>query len=112
MCARACSTCIRIEDADADVEPGYRGIPEPREALARVDPRDVDWVLVPGVAFDAGGRRLGYGGGYYDRLLVLLDPGVPKVAGAYEMQIVSEIPAAPHDLRVDAIATSERLLVA
>lgn len=101
---------VRVLDVEADVEPGYRGIPEPRASLPRIDPRAVDWVLVPGVAFDASGRRLGYGGGYYDRLLGLLAAGVPKIAGAYELQIVPDIPAAPHDLTVDAVATPERLL--
>jgi len=67
-------------------------------------------VLVPGVAFDFGGRRLGYGGGYYDRLSPLLSPQAARIAGAYELQIVERIPAAPHDLTVTAIATPSRLV--
>lgn len=102
----------RIGDAGADVTIGYRGIPEPRSSMPRVSPADVDWVLVPGVAFDLAGRRLGYGGGYYDRLLPLLPPRTPRIAGAFELQIVDAIPAAPHDLKVDAVATPSRLVVA
>lgn len=101
-----------VEDVSRDVEPGYRGIPEPRPGLPRVEEADIDWVLVPGVAFDESGRRLGYGGGFYDRLLAGVEPRVPRVAGAFELQIVDAIPAAPHDLLVNAIATPGRLVVA
>jgi len=95
----------RVSDPESQTQPGYRGIPEPVDTLPRQDLASVDWVLVPGVAFDPLGRRLGYGGGYYDRLLATLAPGVPKVAGAYDLQMVAHIPSAPHDLRVDAIVT-------
>jgi len=95
----------RVSDPESQTRPGYRGIPEPLDTLARQDLALVDWVLVPGVAFDSLGRRLGYGGGYYDRLLATLTRGVPKIAGAYDLQVVAHIPSAPHDLRVDAIVT-------
>jgi 5-formyltetrahydrofolate cyclo-ligase len=101
---------LRIVDLDRDVEAGYRGIPEPREGCADVALEAVDWVLVPGIAFDAAGRRLGYGGGYYDRLLPLLRPDARRVAGAFEMQIVAAVPAAPHDVTVDSIVTELRTL--
>ena len=67
-------------------------------------------MLVPGVAFDAAGRRLGYGGGYYDRLLALMPPATPRVAGAFDVQLVPVVPAAPHDLVVDTLATESQLL--
>jgi 5-formyltetrahydrofolate cyclo-ligase len=101
----------RVLSVAADTAPGYRGIPEPHASLPPVEPRDVEWILVPGVAFDAHGRRLGYGGGYYDRLLPLLPRTAPRIAGAFELQLVDDIPAAPHDLTVDAIATPSRLVV-
>jgi 5-formyltetrahydrofolate cyclo-ligase len=94
-----------IADADRDVAPGYRGIPEPRAHCAAVAPAAIDWVLVPGVAFDPAGGRLGYGGGYYDRLLPLLSPRAARVAGAFDVQVVASVPAAPHDLRVDLVVT-------
>lgn len=100
-----------VIDLAAGTAPGYRGIPEPSATLPRIDIRDIDWVLVPGVAFNVAGRRLGYGGGYYDRLLALLTPGTPRVAGAYDLQVVPHVPAAPHDLMVDTIATPTRMLI-
>jgi 5-formyltetrahydrofolate cyclo-ligase len=62
------------------------------------------------VAFDLAGRRLGYGAGYYDRLLPLLSPRAARVAGAFELQVVDRVPAAPHDVGVDTIVTELRTL--
>ena len=101
---------LAIEDPERDIEAGYRGIPEPRAGCREIQLGDVDWVLVPGVAFDAAGRRLGYGGGYYDRLLPLLPTTVPRVAGAFDLQIVEAVPAAAHDIGVDCVITESRTL--
>jgi 5-formyltetrahydrofolate cyclo-ligase len=101
-----------IRDVARDVGPGYRGIPEPHASMPRVDPGQVDWVLVPGVAFDATGHRLGYGGGFYDRLLPLLPATAQRIAGAFDLQVVEHVPAAVHDLRVHAIVTPTRTLQA
>jgi 5-formyltetrahydrofolate cyclo-ligase len=106
---RMLELCV-VDDAGGDVEPGYRGIPEPRRHCSIVAPGIIGWALVPGVAFDRHGRRLGYGGGYYDRLLPLLAPDAIRIAGAFEMQLVDEVPAAPHDLTVDAVVTPRRVV--
>ncbi|HET9045941.1 MAG TPA: 5-formyltetrahydrofolate cyclo-ligase [Casimicrobiaceae bacterium] len=103
-------TLHRIEDLVRDVAPGYRTIPEPLAHCPVVTTADIDWVLVPGVAFDAAGRRLGYGGGYYDRLLPLLPARAPRIAGALEAQMVAAVPFGPHDLCVDAIVTEARIV--
>jgi 5-formyltetrahydrofolate cyclo-ligase len=100
-----------IGDPIADVVAGFRGIPEPRPDAPPVSPQAVDWVLVPGVAFDVAGGRLGYGGGYYDRLLPAMRAGTPRVAAAFEAQIVAHVPRAPHDAGVDAIVTEARTIV-
>jgi 5-formyltetrahydrofolate cyclo-ligase len=101
-----------IGDLAADVAPGFRDIPEPLPALPRVAAATIDWVLVPGVAFSADGRRLGYGGGYYDRLMIELRPGTARIAGAFDAQIARRIPAGSHDLSVDVIVTESRTLPA
>ena len=99
-----------VQDIARDTRAGYRGIPEPLTDLTTVDRAAIDWVLVPGVAFDTAGRRLGYGGGYYDRLLSQLRPQASRVAGAFELQIVPLVPAAPHDLTVDCVVTESRVI--
>ena len=101
----------RIEAPAYDIVLGWRGIPEPAPGCARVDASDVDWVLVPGVAFDRTGARIGYGGGYYDRLLPMLPPRAARVAGAFSMQIVDEVPSAPHDITMDAVVTEDGVVV-
>lgn len=98
-----------VIDLAHDIVPGYLGIPEPRVACPTIDRGAIDWILVPGVAFDAAGHRLGYGGGFYDRLLPEL-PRTPRVAGAFELQLVDALPRAPHDCVVDAIVTERRVI--
>ncbi len=100
----------RVTDPDFDLAPGFRGISEPLPHCAPVAFAAIDWVLVPGVAFDPNGYRIGYGGGYYDRLLPLLRHDVRRVSGAFELQLVDRVPTAPHDLTVDAIVTERRTL--
>jgi 5-formyltetrahydrofolate cyclo-ligase len=100
-----------LTDLARDIAPGHQGIPEPLPHCLSVAPSSIDWVLVPGVAFDREGRRLGYGGGYYDRLLPLLRPGLPRVAGAFDLQIVDRVPTGPHDITVQMIVTESRTLI-
>jgi 5-formyltetrahydrofolate cyclo-ligase len=99
-----------VTDIGHDIAPGYHGIPEPRAHCVPIDVAAIDWVLVPGVAFDLAGRRLGYGGGYYDRLLPSLRTDAARIAGALELQIVDRVPAAAHDLTVDTIVTETRTI--
>ena len=107
--ARSLDLCS-VTDPERDLLPGYRGILEPMAHCAPVDPAAIDWALVPGVAFDQRGHRLGYGGGYYDRLLPMLRIDATRLAGAFELQVVANVPAALHDVKVQALATERRSL--
>ncbi len=97
-----------VDDPQRDLEPGFAGIAEPRANLRAIREEAIDWVLVPGLAFDAQGRRLGYGGGYYDRLLPRLRPLAFRAAGAFDEQVVDAVPVAPHDARIHALYTPTR----
>lgn len=99
-----------VADVEREVAPGFRAIREPQASCALLAPAAVEWVLVPGVAFDSACRRLGYGGGYYDRLLPSLAASAARVAGAFELQVVDRVPATEHDLGVDAVVTERRML--
>jgi len=99
-----------VRDLAADLLPGTWGIPEPAPARCRrVAPDEVEFVLVPGVAFDPDGGRVGYGAGFYDRLLGEWPaPLPPLVAAAFELQIVPAVPVLPADHRVDVVVTESR----
>ncbi len=96
-----------IKNLDKDVSPGAWGIPEPRES-APVRLSEIDAIIVPGAAFDEHGNRLGYGAGFYDKLLSAFTK--PTVALAFEEQIVSEVPAASHDIPIKKIVTEKRVI--
>jgi 5-formyltetrahydrofolate cyclo-ligase len=91
-----------ISDADT-LQPGYRGIPEPTGPVIDVDL--IECAVVPGVAFDLDGGRLGRGGGHYDRLLVDLPATCLRIGLAYSCQIVPRVPMAPHDQAVDVVVS-------
>jgi len=71
----------------------------------KVDVSELDLVMVPGVAFDRTGARMGHGKGYYDKLLEHARPDTPLVALAFECQLFPEIPTASHDVFMDKIVT-------
>jgi 5-formyltetrahydrofolate cyclo-ligase len=100
----------RITDPSVDLVPGIWGIPEPRPGLPEISPHDLDVVIVPGCVFDIVGGRCGYGGGFYDTYLPSTRRGVPRVALAFDLQIVDHLPSEPHDLAVDAIVTETRVI--
>jgi 5-formyltetrahydrofolate cyclo-ligase len=100
-----------VADLRRDLAPGVLGIPEPLPTCPIVDPREIDWALVPGLAFDARGYRLGRGAGHYDRLLPKLREDVPRWALALSPQWVEALPVEPHDQRLDGIAGDERTYV-
>lgn len=96
----------RVREELADIAPGLYGIPEPRAHCEPVALNQLDFALVPGVAFDLHGRRLGHGRGYYDRLLAQMRG---KTCGvAYDEQVVDNVPVQPHDADVNCIVTPTR----
>ncbi len=86
---------------------GTFGILEPEE-IKPIDPKEIELVIVPSIALDRKGNRVGFGGGYYDKFLkqVLC----PKIALAYDFQIVRDIVPGQHDVGVDAIITETEVI--
>ena len=109
--AARCLRLFQIKDIETDFRRGTLGIPEPRKTCPRVDPDEVDWVLVPGLAFDARCYRLGRGAGHYDRLLPTLRHDVPRWALALDGQWVDELPVEPHDVPLDGIVSPSRTAI-
>lgn len=102
---------FRIEDIDRDVQPGYLNIPEPILQRCKVMPFEhIDLAIMPGIAFDERGGRIGHGTGFYDRVIPKLDVTTRKVALAFECQIVPQIPMEPHDRYTDIIITEKRTI--
>lgn len=101
-------------DSFDELTPGTWGILEPsparRPTHRLLRPEQVDLVVVPGLAFDAHGGRLGYGKGYYDGLLARVRGDVVAVGLCFEGQVVPAVPVAPHDMPMNFIVTEERVL--
>ena len=105
----------RISDLQHDVAPGLWDIPEPLpDRCVRVDAlQQVDFILLPGVAFARNGARLGYGGGFYDKLLARINQGEGRpalVAAAFSMQLVKEIPQEATDRKVEWLLTENEVI--
>ena len=109
-------TAVRLINPEEDLVPGYYGILEPSRKIVeerKIDPASIDIVVLPGSVFDEKGGRLGYGGGFYDRFLALeIRPSALRVALAFDMQILVEVPQQPHDMPVDFIITENRIIKA
>ena len=90
---------------------GRFGLKEPPETATEIGAGALAAMIVPGLAFDAGGRRLGFGGGYYDGVIDEARAGGAVIIGfAYDFQIVDRCPAGPDDRAVDVVVTDARLL--
>ena len=97
-----------VRDPANDLRPGLLGIREPTERCEAIALNRLDLVLVPGVAFDARGRRLGRGKGYYDRLLS--DVCGVRCGVAFDEQIVPEVPVGPRDALLNCVVSPSRWL--
>lgn len=101
-------TLHRYRDGEPLEESGY-GIVEPLENAARIDTADIDVIVVPGLCFDGSGFRVGYGKGFYDRLLPSL-PRAFRVGICYDHELLGELPSTQHDVPVHAVVTDKRVL--
>lgn len=97
----------RVAHPKRELVPGPMNIPTPLPHLPKLSPTKADLLLVPGLAFTREGDRLGYGGGYYDRLLASLPSHVPTVALAFPEQILPSLPTEAHDVRVQSVLTMQ-----
>jgi 5-formyltetrahydrofolate cyclo-ligase len=97
---------VRVTNLTGDCAPGKFGISEPGRHCAVHPLNSLDLALAPGLGFDLAGRRLGRGRGFYDRLLSQVAGA--KCGVAFDPQIVGEIPAEGHDIRMDFILTPTR----
>ncbi|SNZ09645.1 5-formyltetrahydrofolate cyclo-ligase [Persephonella hydrogeniphila] len=96
---------VRIKDLSS-LKKGYAGIMEPEGES--ISPEKIDIIVVPAIAFDKRGHRIGYGKGYYDRFLKKTK--ALKVGVAYDFQIVDKLPYEQHDIPVDLIITPTRII--
>lgn len=93
-----------------ELRPGVYGISEPPPSAAAVDPSELDLVIVPALAFDVSGNRLGRGGGYYDRFLAALPPHAVTVGLTFEAALWPRVPVEAHDVPVQWIVTESRTM--
>lgn len=96
-----------------ELEPKAFGVPEPKAEYFRpADAKQLELVIVPGIAFDLNGHRIGYGKGYYDKFLKRLPRGTKRVGLAFEFQVVDRIPREAHDQRLHKIVTDKKVRLA
>ncbi|MDR3596977.1 5-formyltetrahydrofolate cyclo-ligase [Clostridium sp.] len=104
---------VEISSLDKLIENSY-GILEPSENEPHIDPNGLDLILVPGVAFDRNGGRMGYGAGFYDRYFKKINSDnikrITKLALAYDFQVIGEVPMEELDIPVDYIITEKEFI--
>lgn len=102
---------LKVDQPDKDLVPGPRGVLEPNPARCKPVPlQKIDIAIIPGIAFDEKGARIGSGHGYYDRFIPDLPATTRKVALAFEEQILPQVPTESHDKHVDIIITDKRII--
>jgi len=101
----------KIDNPVKDLKPGPGGCFQPDAEKCRVVPIEcIDIAIIPGIAFDEKGGRIGSGDGYYDRLIPNLPITTRKVALALDNQVIAQIPSESHDRQVDIIITEKRII--
>lgn len=93
-----------------ELEIGFYNILTPKDEFIRfIDPKEIDLIIVPGVAFDRDGYRVGYGGGYYDRFLSKY-PDAIKLGIAFDLQLIDKVPKEHFDIPVNFIFTENEII--
>lgn len=96
-----------VSNLDRDLAPGAFNVPEPTSKRLRpVALKDADAVVVPGLAFDRRGHRLGHGLGYFDRFLARLPKTTPTIGLCFEFQLLDRLPTRPHDRAVHTVLSA------
>ena len=104
-------TLMKVDHLERDLQAGPRGILQPDETRCKIVPIEkIDIAVIPAVALDEKGGRIGSGEGYYDRLIPRLAITTRKVALALEDQIIPQVPVESHDKHVDIIITENRVI--
>lgn len=104
-------TLMKVDDPSKDLIEGPRGNLEPNPERCKAVPLDcLDIAIIPGLAMDEKGGRIGLGNGYYDRLIPELPITTRKVGLIFEDQIISMVPMESHDKHVDIVVTNERII--
>lgn len=100
-----------VDNIFKDTAPGSYGIVEPIiSKCLKVNLDEIDLAILPAVCVDKNLNRLGYGGGYYDRLISKLDKKIFKIALCFEIQVINHIPIQEHDKKVNMIVTENRII--
>lgn len=100
---------LKITSLNNLIESKFK-ILEPVGEKSDIDGKEFDLIIMPGVAFDRSGNRIGYGKGYYDKYLKDVKSDIKKIALAYELQLIEEIETEEHDLKVDSIITENEII--
>jgi len=101
---------LRRISVPGELHKGAFGIPEPAAECPVHSPGGADLIVIPGIAFDICGIRIGYGKGYYDRTLHHLEGKGKLVGFCYDFQLLERIAGEPHDVRMDMIITERRII--
>jgi len=99
----------RVTSTD-ELQRGAFRIAEPIVSCEVYDPREADLIVIPGVAFDLSGKRIGYGKGYYDKTLHAIEGQGKLVGFCFDFQLVEDIADEPHDVKMDLLFTEKRVI--
>jgi 5-formyltetrahydrofolate cyclo-ligase len=102
---------VPIDALDSGLVEGAYGIREPDPGLKAISPKDIELVLVPGLAFDKKGNRLGHGKGYYDRFLEQCSPQAFFIGIAHAFQVFDTIPSEVYDKKVHGLLTEKEFIL-